>query len=262
MPMSIVDDRGRVAGRVNLIDAFAALFIIVLLPVAFGAYLLFRTPPAKLTGVFPDRLYQGRNLRVEITGKNLRPFMRVAFNTIQARTFMIGSTTYAQADLPELTPGVYDVQLFDNAQEIDRLPKALTVLPLAPVPTVEMEVDGKFTGLPTGVVGQITAGLKFPPTPPALAEVLRVGASVPAHLRLRAGEQMVELPLTGQTELTATLRVKCYIAQNGDGTLRCEMPGPQQSATIMPDSVLTLAGPQGWLSFQIVDVRPPSPSRP
>src|SRR5439155_23200521 len=144
MLMSIVDDRGRVAGRVNLIDAFAALVVLVLLPVAVGAYLLFRTPPAQLTGVFPDRLYQVRNLRVEITGKNLRPFMRVAFNTVQARTFMIGSTTYAQADLPALAPGVYDVQLFDSLREVDHLPKALTVLPLASVPTVEIEVAGKF----------------------------------------------------------------------------------------------------------------------
>ena len=32
--MSIVDERGRVAGRINLIDAIVAVAIVVLLPVA------------------------------------------------------------------------------------------------------------------------------------------------------------------------------------------------------------------------------------
>jgi hypothetical protein len=113
------------------------------------------------------------------------------------------------------------------------------------------------------VIGLIKPGLKFPPTDAWLAEVVSVGTSVPGHLRLRVGDhQMLELPLTGQSELPATLRVKCYIAPNVDGSLRCETSGPQQPATIMPDAVLTLAGPQGWVSFQIVDVRAPSAPKP
>ncbi len=259
--MSIVDDRGRLGGRVNLIDAVAAMVILVLIPVAYGAYLLFRTPVPKLVSIEPTRLLQGRNLKVVVNGTNLRPFMRVAFNTIQGRTFLIASPKWAQIDLPELEPGTYDVQLFDYMQEVDRLPKALTILPLAPVPTVEMEVSGKFTGVSKPVADLIKPGLKFPPTGAALAEVVSVGAPVPGHLRLRAGGQTLELPLTGQSELPATLRVKCYTAQNVDGSLRCEISGPQQPATIMPDAVLTLAGPQGWVSFQIVEVRAPSAPR-
>jgi hypothetical protein len=50
--MSIVDERGRVAGRINLIDAVAAVAIVVLVPVAYAAYLLFRTPPATLRAVW------------------------------------------------------------------------------------------------------------------------------------------------------------------------------------------------------------------
>src|SRR5580765_2025675 len=142
--MAIVDERGRIGGRVNLIDAVAAFLILVLIPVAFGAYLLFRTPQATLTSVNPPRLYQGVNLRVEVVGENLRPFMRVRFNTLQGRTFMIGGTHGAMVDLPDLEPGVYDVSLYDYMQEVSRLPKALTILPLAPVPTVEMLVEGAF----------------------------------------------------------------------------------------------------------------------
>src|SRR5215831_16758853 len=107
--MSIVDDRGRAAGRFNLIDGLVAAMILVLIPAAYGSYLLFRAPPARLTSIEPTRLYQGKNLRIVVNGQNLRPFMRVAFNTIQGRSFLIGSPTYAQIDLPDLDPGVYDV---------------------------------------------------------------------------------------------------------------------------------------------------------
>ena len=46
--MSLVDDRGRVGGSINLIDAIVVVLIVVLVPLAYGAYLLFRTPAAKL----------------------------------------------------------------------------------------------------------------------------------------------------------------------------------------------------------------------
>ena len=130
--MSLVDDRGRVGGRINLIDAIVVVLVVVLVPVAYGAYLLFRTPAPKLLTVEPAKQYQGPNLRVTVNGENLRPFMRVSFGGVQGRTFLIGSTKYAQVDLPDLGPGTYDVELYDFMQEVDRLPKALTILPMAP----------------------------------------------------------------------------------------------------------------------------------
>ena len=140
--MSLVDDRGRIGGKINLIDAIVAALIVVLVPVAYGAYLLFRTPAAKLLTVQPNKVYQGPNLRVTVNGQNLRPFMRVAFGSVQGQTFLIGSTKYAQVDLPDLGPGTYDIVLYDFMQEVDRLPKALTVLPFAPTATVEIQVAG------------------------------------------------------------------------------------------------------------------------
>jgi hypothetical protein len=259
-----IDDRGRPAGRFNLIDGLVALVILILIPVAYGSYLLFRTPPASLASIEPTRLYQGKNLRIIVNGTNLRPFMRVAFNTIQGRSFLIGSTTYASIDLPDLEPGVYDVQLFDYMRQVSELPKALTVLPLAPVPTVELEVQGSFTGLPPEVATLITKGLKFAETSGSTGgEVVSVGAPRPARLRLQAGYNTLNLPIPGTNELPARVRVKCYVAQTSDGGLQCMMSGPQQAAVIAPDSVLTLAGPRGWVSFQVDEVfAPPEPAAP
>src|ERR1700676_3262087 len=128
--MTFVDDRGRLGGQLNLIDAAAAVVILLLIPLAFSSYVLFRTPPPKLLTVSPARLVESHDQRVEIDGTNLRPFMRASFNTVPAKSFLIGSTKYALVDLPHLEPGTYDVVLYDHAQEVDRLPNALTVVPM------------------------------------------------------------------------------------------------------------------------------------
>ena len=127
--MALVDDRGQVFGRFNPVDVFVFVLVVVMIPIAYGAYALFRTPQAKLASVDPKQFTVGPNLRVRVNGTNLRPFMRVSFNTVQGRTFMIGSTETADVDLPDLEPGSYDIVLYDYAQEVDRLPKALTILP-------------------------------------------------------------------------------------------------------------------------------------
>lgn len=247
--MPIVDDHGRVAGRVNLLDALVAVFLLVLVPVGYGAYLLFRTPTPKLVGVAPTTVFQGPNLRIGISGVNLRPFMRVSFDTTQGRTFLIGSTKFAAVDLPDLAPGTYDVVLYDYMQEVDRLPKALTVLPLAPQPTVEMEVAGSFLYVPG--TATIAVGEKFPPKGEPIAEVIAVGQPTAAEMRIRAGDVTLVVPLPGQQEVPATLRVKCFVAANLEGTLHCSVPGPQAPAVVAPDSNLTLPGPNGWVNFQI-----------
>jgi len=247
--MPIVDDRGRVAGRVNLLDAFVAVFLLVVVPLGYGAYLLFRTPKPKLVGIAPTTIYQGPNVRIGISGLNLRPFMRVSFDTIQGRTFLIGSTKFAAIDMPDLAPGTYDVVLFDYMQEVDRLPKALTVLPQAPQPLIEMEVAGSFLYMPG--TASFTVGTKFPPTGDPIAEVLAVGPPSPADIRVRAGDVTVAVPVPGQSQVPATLRVKCSVSAAPDGTLQCNVPGPRATAVVAPDSNLTLAGPNGWVNFQI-----------
>ena len=253
--MSLVDDRGRVGGRVNLIDAAVAVVILALIPVAYGAYMLFRTPPPKLASVSPATLFEGHNQQVQIEGTNLRPFMRASFNTIPARSFLIGSTTYAFIDVPDLAPGTYDIVLYDYKQEVDRLPKALTVVPM--VTDVELEVVGAFKSPPDGLAAHLKSGDTFPASGNAIARVSSVGAPAPGNLRLRVGDETIRVPLS-QRELPATLRVKCYTARRPDGTVQCLVPGPNEPTVVAPDAVLTLSSAEGWVSFQIAAVRAPA----
>jgi len=253
--MAIVDERGRIGGKVNLIDAVVAFLILVLIPVAFGAYLLFRTPPARLTGINPAKLLQGPNLRIEAQGENLRPFMRVSFNDQQGKSYQIQSTRGAMVDLPDIPAGTYDVVLYDHMQEVSRLPKALTILPLAPVPTVEVEVVGSFKGLSSERVKGLKAGDKLVSGGSA-AFVLSVGTPVPSSVTMRSGKDMMRVPIKDQTDLPATLRVQCFVITSADGVLKCVVPGPVQQSDVAPGSALSLAAPDGaWASFQIDQVK-------
>jgi hypothetical protein len=253
--MAIVDDRGRLGGKVNLIDAVAAFLILVLIPVAFGAYLLFRTPQAKLTALNPASILQGPNLRIEVQGENLRPFMRVSFNDQQGKSYAIQSTRGAMVELPDLAAGTYDVVLYDHMQEVHRLPKALTVLPLAPVSTVEMVVKGSFKGLSSDRVKGLKAGDKLI-SGGSTAVVMSVGAPVPSVMTLRVGGETQRVPLADKTDLPAELKVQCFVATTPDGALKCVVPGPVQQADVAPGATLSLAAPNsGWAMFQIDEVR-------
>ncbi len=252
--MSLIDDDGRLFGRVNLLDAPAALVVLAMIPLAYGAYLLFRTPPARLTTVEPKTITQGPNLRLQIWGENLRPFMRVSLNDVQARTFLIESTKGAEADLPEnLAPGTYDVVLFDYARELSSLPKGLTVLPNAPAPSLTLEVTGAFVGLTADGAKEINAGDHLTEGK-SKADVLAVEPPMPAQIRLRTGEWTVGVPVEGQWQRPATLRVACFPESYPDGSIRCMAPGEQQAVMLTPDALLTFRARGKWLSFQVSEV--------
>jgi hypothetical protein len=252
-----LDDTRPGAVRFNLVDVAAAIVILILIPLAYGSYLLFRTPPPTLVGVSPARLFEGHNQRVEIDGTNLRPFLRVSFNAAQARSFLIGSTKYAMVDLPDLKAGTYDVVLYDHVQEVARLPNALTVAPMAA--DVEVEVVGSFRTAPDRSPAP-KVGDRFPSTGEAIAEVVAVGSPAAGDLRLRVGDETLRVPLL-QPVLPATLRLKCYTARRADGAVECLVPagpGNDAPAVVAPDALLTLPSASGPMGFQIAVVRVPA----
>ena len=51
--MAILDERGRLFGKINLIDLALILLVVVTIPLGYAAYLLFRTPPPRITS-FPS----------------------------------------------------------------------------------------------------------------------------------------------------------------------------------------------------------------
>src|SRR5689334_8762711 len=124
--MAIVDERGRLFGRWNLLDLVALILLLGLIPMAYAGYLLFRDQPPTVTSVTPSQVEEG-TVNVTIKGTNFRPYMRASAGNLQAREFMFKTTEEAELPFAFLPAGVYDVILYDSAQERFRLPKALSV---------------------------------------------------------------------------------------------------------------------------------------
>lgn len=253
--MTVLDDRGRIAGRFNIVDVSASIVILLLIPLAIAAFLLFRTPAPTLVAITPKTLFEGPNQRIEIDGTNLRPFMKVSFDTVPGNTFLLGSTKYALVDLPALRPGTYDVVLFDYAREVARLPRALTIA--APPTDVELEVTGRFQGISDAAAAALQPGAHWPADQP-VATIVSIGARGPGALRLRFGADTIAVSSNRQ-DIEATLLIRCAARRDADGTLRCIVPQGEQSVVVAPDAVLMFVTPAGPLVFQISAALAPKP---
>jgi hypothetical protein len=153
--MPLIDDRGRVFGRINLIDLALLVFALLLVPLGYGAYLLFRTPPPRIVRVTPNPLpFSKGEQRVRITGEHLRPFLRAQIGRTDAKNFLIESPTAAEVVFNELPPGNYDIALFDPSEEIARLSDGVRIAP-PPQPPVQ------FVGRVTGAAASLERGVSL-----------------------------------------------------------------------------------------------------
>jgi hypothetical protein len=140
----VIDERGRLFGKVNIIDAAVGLVVLLLIPLAYGTYRLFRVPTPTIaalellaspgggtTGGTPGEHIQipfgaTKGLHVRLTGEHLRPSLR-AYVGVQEASYLFESPTGAEIALPNLAAGSYDVVLYDEVREIFRGRAALTV---------------------------------------------------------------------------------------------------------------------------------------
>lgn len=170
--------------------------------------------------------------------------MRVSFGAIQGKDFLFKSTTEAEINLSEMPPGVYDVVLYDFAQERSRIPQALTILP-SPVPPTKVMLVGTFLNLTAGQAEGLTPGMPLS----GLGVIREVSAPLPASMRVIAGP-VVELSRDEAVKLPATVEAFCEVRIQPT-TPYCQI-GPlvlQQTAVVVGET------PQGKVAFQIDQVR-------
>ena len=247
--MAIVDERGRLFGRLNLLDAVLLVLLAGIVPLGYAAYALFREQPPRITSVTPDRIAQTMEIRVTVKGENLRPYMRVSADNQQAVDFLFRSTTQVEAPFYNLPPGQYDIILYDQAQERFRLPNALTILPSA-LPATEIVAVGAFGNLDAAGAAKITPG-----TPVGdLGEVMAVGKPAPDLTNVLSPPGLVGVPIANALRLPAVIRFRCYVrAQQGRPSCVVEDAAIAQSALLM----LPMAA--GKIPFQVEQVRSPHP---
>jgi len=220
----MIDDRGRLFGTVNLIDALVGVVLLGLIPLTYGAFRLFRVPDPRITSISPSEVTARQPATLQITGEDLRPFLYARIGS-QEVAFLIESPTRAEVRVPELAAGTYDIALYDEAQELFQLPGALTVRPAPPPaqPTAEVQAVGAFVGIGKDQVPVIEVGSRLAHSglPEPIAEVVTLHSPEPDVRRINAGTTpfgtgvSVMTSVPGELRIPAILRVSCALV-NGE----------------------------------------------
>ncbi len=251
--MTFVDDQGRLFGRWNIVDALIGVVLIGLIPLLYGAYVLFKPSRPSLTAIEPARILSGTDLDLKVRGTNLRPYMRVSVGTHQGNRFLFVDETEAVVPMNALPPGVYDVILYDHAQEQARISKGFEVV-ATPRPEAELDVIGSFTGLADHLAASITQGT----TVDGVGQITQVGSRVPSLTRATLGPSLIlDVPSDGVFNVPAIVRAKCALVPRS-GSVWC-MAG---DLPLMEDTVLRLALPGGSMMFQVDQLRLVGPTEP
>jgi hypothetical protein len=247
--MAIIDEHGRLFGRWNLLDVALLVLIAGLIPLGYAAYILFREQPPRLLSVTPNSIVQAPEFRLTIQGENLRPYMRVSVGTQQGREFHFKNTEVAEVPFSFMAAGVYDVVLFDEAQERSRLTNALTITPSG-LPATEVVAIGAFGNLDAAGASKLVAGTELP----GAGRILAVGRPRPDVTKVFSGPILIGVPIPNALRLPAAVLFKCYL-RSQQGTPYCVV----DDTTIAPPLILKLSTPLGPTPFQVEQVRSPIP---
>jgi hypothetical protein len=244
-PMRFVDDRGRVLGRVNLFDAALLAFALILIPVAYGTFLLFRTPAPRITAVErvpitreERRVAGGATLtaKLKVHGSSLRPLLHATVGNVSALGFVFEGPNSADVLLGPVPPGTHDLVLMDGVHEVARLAQSVTI---------QAEPSGRVLGVGAFLhLDRATAeGLAPGPLAPT-AEIVALGSPRPEA--------------DGRWQRRAELRLICDPDPSNDG---CAVGG--FLLTVQPLPTLKLATLSGTpLSFALTELLPVTAPRP
>lgn len=257
--MSVVDARGRVFGAINLVDAAVVLFLVALLPVGYGAYLLFRPTRPTIESVTPVELGK-EELRIasgtviaqklKVRGTGFNPLLRAHVGDRPALAFVFENPNSADVLVGEMPAGDYDLLLFDGIQTVARANGAVKMHNSA---GTQLKTVGRFVQLSPQQVQTLTPGYKSGNVVRGGFEVVAAGAPRPAHDQIRLGESGIDVP-TGNSDVPAVLLVRC----DGVGT-NCAVGGV--SLLNRPPVAVILDGNVRFDIEELLPVTPPAKAR-
>lgn len=284
--MAIVDQEGRIAGRINLFDAAAAVVVVIAVALSIAGYRLLRVPAAPTLGtITPSTLTAGSGLRVVLKGDNLLPYLRLYLqrtrqpaavmhdlnaytrfdnyalvNYTQAR-FLIESPQLAEIRLPDdLLPGTYDFVLQNEANIVAVREAAVTVVAAPPGPArasdpkAVVRVRGAFMSLTRDVAGRLVSGAKLPGgSVDSWGEILSVKPPTPSEVRLDAGDKSILATMADRWQVRAELRARCDV--NG---FKCYLPN---GVLLAPGGNVSVDAGGTPVVFVVAEITPDVPER-
>ena len=258
--MTVIDDRGRLFGRINLVDGAVAAFALLLIPLAYGTFLLFRPAVPRIDSVSPSiitkeerRIAIGGRLtaKFKIRGTGFTPLLRARIGDAEALGLVFENPNSADLLVGPVPPGSHDLVLTDGVQEVARLPGAITVQ--SEVASYVRAV-GWLTDLDLELVKALRLGLVFPESVPAI-EILALGPLRPGRTDVKLAGSNILRPADGLQERKAVLTIRCDPAWDDPCTLG------ERPENLQPPVVLSLPGPSRYFHFVLEELLPPTPPR-
>ena len=237
----MIDDRGRLFGRLNLVDAGIVVFIAAAVAGLLVAYQVFRLPRGpEIASVEPATQPAAKGARVRVRGRDFLPFQRVfvqrtgvaaglvheheqpadeytLVNQTQAQ-WLVESPSLAEVQLPDgMGAGTYDLLFFNETRQLAIVGAAFTLTSTAPPPvrppTALLRLEGAFTRLLAADASPLVPGTRLiSDRPGEFMEIVSVDRPQPDVTRLSAGRDFVPAALDGRVQVPATVRVRCTVA--------------------------------------------------
>lgn len=209
--MTILDNNGRLFGRINLVDGMAMLFLLGLVPVAYASYLLFKTPVPRIESVTQvevtgeeRRIAAGNELtaKLKIRGSGLNPLLRARIGDHPALGFVFENPNSADVLVGRIPAGVHDFVLMDGVNEVARAEK---VVEISAERAARVRVVGRLVSMPRA----LAEGLSVSNELQSGSRIVALGPIEPARLRVALGDRSVDLPIQDFFERGAVLDLAC-----------------------------------------------------
>ena len=241
--MTVIDRDGRLFGRFNLIDAAIVAFVVLLLPIGYATFLLFRPSRPVIESVTQvpvtdeERRVSGAGLvlsKLKVKGSGFNPLLRAKVGETPAMGFVFETPNSADVIVGVLPPGKHDLVLMDGVQEVARARDAVQI---RAVEGPSIRAFGWLTGLPPSTASSMEPGYASDPKAPGAFRIIAAGPVRPAKTRISLGPHVVDLTRPGEMERAAELVVQC----DWPSARTCAVNG-ESLADPAPALAITLAG--------------------
>lgn len=213
--MSMIDSRGRVFGRLNLVDALILGFLILLVPLGYGTYLLFKPAQPRIDSVEPSaitvaerRIGNGSVLtaKFKIRGSGFTPLLRARIGDNDALGLVFESPNSADVLVGPVPPGKHDLILLDGIQVVARANGAIEIQASTGTP---IRLSGWLIEMDKSAAAAAVPGATVPATAPASFQVVAAGPDLPGRSRHRFGGVIADGGANGLVDREVVLTTRC-----------------------------------------------------
>ena len=203
--MSVIDEHGRLFGRLNLVDAAVGLVMLVLIPLTYGTYLLFRPATPRIESVTSsiitkeeERISVGGRLiaKFKVKGTGFTPLLRARIGDADALGFVFENPNSADVLVGPVPVGAHDLVLLDGIQEVARAKGVITIQPS--LAATSIRAAGWITNLDEAPAKALAVGMAWPEGAAAY-RIVALGPVVAGFRRMTLAGSTIEMPAPAPT---------------------------------------------------------------